>query len=65
MSVADVAVFPFIRQFALVDKSWFDSMPWPRLQAWLAFMLDSALFTGVMKKYPPWKDGDAMTVFPD
>jgi len=65
MSVADVAVFPFIRQFALVDKPWFDSMPWPRLQAWLAFMLESALFTGVMKKYPPWKDGDAMTVFPD
>ena len=65
MSVADVAIFPFIRQFAFVDKAWFDSRSWPRLQAWLAGLLDSALFTGVMKKYPPWKNGDARTVFPE
>jgi glutathione S-transferase len=65
MGVADVAIFPFIRQFAFVDKPWFDSRPLPRLQAWLAGMLDSALFSRVMQKYPPWKEGDAMTVFPE
>jgi glutathione S-transferase len=65
MSVADVAIFPFIRQFALVDKAWFDSRPYPRLHAWLNTFLDSALFARVMKKYPPWQAGDSMTLFPE
>jgi glutathione S-transferase len=65
LSVADVAIFPFVRQFALVDKPWFDRMRRPRLQAWLNTLLASALFSSVMKKYPQWQDGDAITLFPD
>ena len=65
MGVADVAIFPFVRQFALVDKPWFDSTPWPRLHAWLNDFLESALFMQVMKKYPQWQHGDAVTLFPD
>jgi glutathione S-transferase len=65
LSVADVAIFPFVRQFALVDKPWFDRMRRPRLQAWLDTLLASALFSSVMKKYPQWQDGDAITLFPD
>ena len=65
MGVADVAIFPFVRQFALVDKPWFDSRPYPRLHAWLNTLLDSALFARVMKKYPQWQEGDSMTLFPD
>ena len=63
--VADIALFPFIRQFAYVDRPWFDSAPYPRLQRWLNHFLDSALFSSVMKKYPQWQDGDAVTLFPD
>lgn len=65
MGLADIAIFPFVRQFALVDKAWFDSMPCPRLHAWLDHFLESALFLQVMKKYPPWQDGDSITLFPD
>jgi len=65
MSVADVAIFPFVRQFALVDKPWFDATPFPRLHDWLNTFLDSALFAAVMKKYPPWQEGDDMTLFPE
>lgn len=65
MSVADVAIFPFIRQFALVDRPWFDNAPYPRLRAWLDALLASPLFAGVMKKYPQWQEGDGVTVFPD
>jgi glutathione S-transferase len=65
MGVADVAIFPFIRQFAFVDKPWFDSTPYPRLQQWLDFFLESALFLSVMKKYPQWQGGDTITIFPD
>ena len=65
MGVADVAIFPFVRQFAQVDRPWFDRTPWPRLHAWLDCFLDSALFVEVMKKYPQWQDGDAVTLFPE
>ena len=65
MGVADVAIFPFIRQFALVDRPWFDRTPWPRLHVWLNYFLDSALFLDVMKKYPQWQEGDAVTQFPE
>lgn len=64
LSLADVAIFPFIRQFAMVDKVWFDASPYPRLQRWLQYFLASDLFLSVMKKYPAWREGDEVTVFP-
>ena len=64
-SVADISIFPFIRQFANVDRDWFDAAAYPRLQAWLDDFLCATLFTGVMQKYPQWQDGDAVTRFPD
>ena len=54
LTFADVAIFPFIRQFAFVDKAWFDQAPYPKLKVWLGRFLESDLFTGVMQKYPPW-----------
>lgn len=54
LTFADVAIFPFIRQFAFVDKAWFDQAPYPKLRVWLGRFLESDLFTGVMQKYPPW-----------
>ena len=56
ISLADVAIFPFIRQFAFADKQWFDQSPYPKLQHWLAFFLESELFLAVMKKYPVFHD---------
>ena len=52
---ADIAIFPFIRQFANADRAWFDVQDLPRLQAWLARLVDSELFAGVMRKHPQWK----------
>lgn len=53
-SLADTAIFPFIRQFAEVDRTWFDDTPLPALQAWLNWHLESPLFQSVMEKYPAW-----------
>ncbi len=61
-SLADVAVFPFVRQFAFVDKPWFDQTVSPALQAWLDYFLQSTAFATVMKKYPQWQVGDAPTL---
>jgi glutathione S-transferase len=49
-SLADVALMPFIRQFAHVDREWFAQTPYVRLQDWLQRFLESDLFTGVMHK---------------
>ena len=57
-TVADFAVLPFIRQFANIDREWFNAQPWPNLRAWLDRFLDSAAFDRIMQKYKPWSDGD-------
>ena len=49
-SLADVALMPFVRQFAHVDREWFGQSPYRRLQAWLQRFLESELFIGVMAK---------------
>ena len=49
-SLADVALLPFVRQFAHVDREWFAQTPYVRLQAWLQHFLESDLFTSIMKK---------------
>lgn len=60
----DIALFPFVRQFASTDKAWFDDQPIPALQNWLQRLVDSELFETVMQRYPQWHAGDAVTVFP-
>lgn len=56
LSLADVAIFPFVRQFAHVDKPWFDQAPYPKVQIWLAELLKSSRFIDVMVKYPQWNE---------
>ncbi len=53
-TLADYAIFPFIRQFAFVDKLWFEQAPYPKLQAWLHHLLHSPLFEKIMVKHPIW-----------
>nr|WP_256344094.1 glutathione S-transferase [Pseudomonas costantinii] len=50
LSLADVALAPFVRQFAHVDREWFAGTPYQRLQAWLQRFLESPLFIAVMAK---------------
>lgn len=50
LSLADIALAPFVRQFAHVDRDWFEQAPYPRLNAWLERFLASELFTAVMAK---------------
>jgi glutathione S-transferase len=56
-SLADMALLPFVRQFAHTDAAWFAAQPWPQVQAWLARFEASALYEGVMGKHAPWQSG--------
>jgi glutathione S-transferase len=64
LSAVDIAVMPFVRQFAGVDTNWWSERPYPRVATWLEQLLESDLFKSVMKKYPQWKDGDPAIPFP-
>ena len=63
-SLTDIAIFPFIRQYAATDQSWFDAQPLPDMQHWLNLHLESDLFADIMKRYPRWQSGDTPTIFP-
>ena len=65
VSYADIAIFPFIRQFANTDRNWFDALDLPHLQAWLEGHLESARFKQIMPKFAQWKTGDQEPVFPN
>lgn len=56
ISLADIAIFPFVRQFAFVNKTWFDDSGYNCLQRWLAFHLNSELFQSIMVKHTLWQD---------
>jgi glutathione S-transferase len=64
-SLGDIAIFPFIRQFANTDRDWFDDLPQVHLQKWLAQWLASELFMGIMQKWPVWRAGDEEPLFPE
>lgn len=56
MSMLDIALFPFVRQFMGVDSKKFHQLPLKELSAWLNFFILSDLFNKVMAKYPIWRD---------
>lgn len=56
LSWVDVAIFPFIRQFAAVNPQQFEALPFPALKKWLKLHLESELFHSVMNKYPTWTE---------
>lgn len=56
ISIADIAIFPFIRQFAAVDATWFAEANYPKLREWLAGLVGSTLFERIMQKQPTFVD---------
>jgi glutathione S-transferase len=52
--LADIAIFPFIRQFASVDAAWFETAPYPELRGWLKGLVESELFLSIMEKQPTY-----------
>lgn len=62
--IADIAIFPFVRQFANTDRAWFDTSEYPQTRAWLTELTSSPVFLNVMQKYPLWQSGNEITFFP-
>ena len=56
----DIAIFPFVRQFAAVEPGWFEQLPLPALKGWLSGWLSHALFNTAMTQLP----ANRTTAFP-
>jgi len=61
--LTDIAIFPFIRQFAFVGREWFEQAPYPAVRRWLHSFLEAELFDGVMLKFEPWHTNNDTVLF--
>jgi glutathione S-transferase len=61
--MVDMAILPFLRQFAHIDLAWFAAQDMPDLARWLDNFKASARFAAVMGKYPPWQSGQDQVLF--
>jgi UPF0176 protein len=64
-ALADMAIAPFVRQFAAIDTAWWQAQPWVQVQTWLDRWQEGALFASVMDKWPAWEEGTDGVAFPD
>ena len=55
VALADMAIAPFIRQFAHTDKAWFADQPWPRTS--LVGSNTKLALRNAMTRYAPWQEG--------
>ncbi len=63
-TLADMAILPFVRQFANTDRAWFDGCGLGPLTTWLDDFVESDAFAAIMRKYPPWQEGQDRVLFP-
>ena len=62
--LADIAIFPFVRQFAATDPIWFDEQAAEQLKRWLTALTTAPLFETIMRRFPKWGSGDPEVIFP-
>ena len=63
ISNVDIVIFPFIRQFSLVDQEWFDNSKYNHIKQWLQSFINNPIYDIVMQKHLPWQRGDKNKVF--
>jgi len=63
-NLTDMAILPFVRQFANINRDRFNADQSDALIDWLDRFLNSERFQSIMSKYPMWKNGDDPTYFP-
>jgi glutathione S-transferase len=57
-TISDIAIMPFVRQFAGVEPLWFANSEYVRTRQWLGQQIESQLFQQTMQKFAFWRSGD-------
>lgn len=65
LTITDVAIMPFIRQFGGVEPQWFAQCKYIEVRRWLNQLIESDLFKSVMRKYAFWQSGDEVVYLID
>ena len=63
LTLLDMAIFPFIRQFAFIDRDFFNNLNLRNLDDWLNLILNSELFSQCQKKFKQWSPFDKPSYF--
>jgi len=63
-TLADMAIFPFVRQFAATDTAWWAANAQAPLRAWLDGHVNSLRFQAIMVKFPRWEPGASEPALP-
>jgi len=63
-TLADMAIFPFVRQFAATDRDWWTKAAPAPLAGWLEGHVSSPRFRAIMAKYAQWAPGAAEPALP-
>ena len=64
ISLLDISILPFVRQFRIADKEWFDdNLGLENVNNWLNTFLNSDLLASIMTKYKVWEINDPITLF--
>ena len=63
LSLADLAILPFVRQFVNTDKKWFRETHYTNLSEWLSSFMASLLFSKTMRKYALWNESHEQFLF--
>ena len=64
ISLLDISILPFVRQFRIADKEWFDdNLGLENVNNWLNTFLNSDLLASIMTKYKVWEIDDSVTLF--
>lgn len=64
-SMADWALWPFVRQYRLANPFEFDhDCELSQIKHWIEYFLNHKLFKDLMLRYKPWRSGDSPSLFP-
>ena len=63
ISLLDICILPFIRQYKIANPSWFYDQDIPKTIALLNYFESSELFQKAMTKFNPWDPSDIEKVF--
>ncbi len=64
ISLIDISILPFVRQYRIADKKWFDdNLGLENVNNWVNIFLNSDLLASIMKKYKIWEIDDPVTFF--
>jgi glutathione S-transferase len=61
-TLVDIAVLPFIHQFADLDRTWFDVSPYRQVRAWLLRYRDNANWQQTLRPIARWR-ADAQPIY--